>query len=306
MKCKISSRSREQVLAKPVLKWAGGKGQLLSQIQTHLPAEIKRYAEPFVGSGAVFLFIAQTYRPKDLYISDRNPDLILLYRVIQNCVADLIEILEELQGKFYALNKAQQAELFYEVRHQFNSTTADAITQKQGQIHRAAQIIFLNRTCFNGLFRVNTQGKFNVPFGDYQRPKICDRANLSAVSHILQDTHIAQGDFAECADFCNADTFVYFDPPYRPLSKTANFNAYSVESFSDAEQIRLANFCYYLHQRGVKWLLSNSDPHNTNPDDHFFDNLYQSFTIHRIQANRLINSIPSKRTPITEILVKNY
>lgn len=340
----------KNLAAKPVLKWAGGKGQLLPQIQTHLPAQIIRYAEPFLGSGAVFFFIAQTYQPRELYISDRNPDLILLYQVIQTCVEELIEILEELQAKFYSLSKVQQAEFFYQVRHEFNngkpvleldyeyepeyrefpipkSAFSKTVTceieskdfsigkpslQKVGtprsadRVRRAAQIIFLNRTCFNGLFRVNAQGKFNVPFGDYKRPKICDRTNLIAVSHILKHTQIAQADFTECAKFCDKETFVYFDPPYRPLSKTANFNAYSTHSFSDEEQIRLAHFCHYLDQQGVKWLLSNSDPHNTDPNDHFFDKLYQPFHIHRITASRMINCIPSKRAPISEILVKNY
>ncbi len=289
--------------ARPVLKWAGGKGQLLRQIQAHLPAQITRYAEPFVGSGAVFFLIAQTYHPKDLYISDRNPDLILLYQVIQNSVEHLIEVLSELQAKFYALSKPQQAEFFYEVRQKFNSS---GVKDDYTKVLRAAQMIFLNKTCFNGLHRVNAQGKFNVPFGDYKQPKICDRLNLIAVSHILKDTQIVHADFTECAKFCDSETFVYFDPPYRPLSRTANFNAYSADHFSDAEQERLANFCQYLHQVGVRWLLSNSDPHNTDPQDHFFDNLYKPFYINRIQANRMINSHASKRTAISEILVKNY
>lgn len=296
-------QTHETLSARPVLKWAGGKGQLLRQIQAHLPDKITRYAEPFVGSGAVFFFIAQTYHPKDLYISDRNPDLILLYQVIQNSVEHLIEILSELQVKFYALSKLQQAEFFYQVRQEFNSST---VVDEYSRVLRAAQMIFLNRTCFNGLFRVNAQGKFNVPFGDYKQPKICDRLNLMAVSHILKDTQIVHADFTACAQFCNSETFVYFDPPYRPLSKTANFNAYSTDNFPDAEQERLANFCQYLDQQGVRWLLSNSDPHNTDPYDQFFDILYQPFCINRIQGHRMINSDATKRTAISEILVKNY
>ena len=168
------------------------------------------------------------------------------------------------------------------------------------------QTIFLNKTCFNGLFRVNSKGGFNVPFGDYVNPKICHEENLRSVSKILQNTTILRGDFTESRNFIDSNTFVYFDPPYRPLNKTSNFTSYSKFEFTDDEQLKLATFFNEMSQKDVKMLLSNSDPKNEEPDDDFFENAYQTFNINRVLASRAINSKAEKRGKINEIIVTNY
>jgi DNA adenine methylase len=173
-------------------------------------------------------------------------------------------------------------------------------------VKRTAQLIFLNRTCYNGLFRVNSKGAFNVPHGSYKKPVICDEDNLNAVAEVLQRATILLGDFETCRKYVHAGTFAYFDPPYRPLNKTSSFTSYAVKPFDDAEHVRLANLYKSLHQSGAKLMLSNSDPHNEDPGDDFFDALYAGFNIYRVQANRMINSKPEGRGPITELLITNY
>ena len=296
---------------KPVLKWAGGKGQLIEQISNSLPKEIfsgdlSNYAEPFIGGGALFFHIAQSYPVKNYYISDFNHELILLYRTIQRSVEELIACLMEIQTAYYALNPNEQKDYFYKVRACHNGNRISLSKYSPQWIERSAQIIFLNRTCFNGLYRVNSKGAFNVPFGDYDNPKICDADNLRAASSVLQNTTVESGDFTECEKFVDRKTFVYFDPPYRPISKTASFKAYSKHVFNDAEQIRLAEFYRKLNAKGAKLMLSNSDPKNKNPNDNFFDDLYSGFNVQRVKASRMINSKASKRGPIYELLITNY
>lgn len=299
--------------ARPFLKWAGGKRQLLPQITLLLPGglqdgRIQRYAEPFVGSGAVFFHLAQTYHIPELYISDLNPELIRAYRTVQEDVEELIIFLRELEAAYLPLAEAERKCFYYAQRDQFNSTrpTAGSAAPAAACPERTAQLIFLNRTCYNGLFRVNASGAFNVPFGRYRRPRICDEPNLRAVSAVLQDTQIHYGRYTDCADFVDDATFVYFDPPYRPLTSTANFTAYSRHNFDDAAQLELAAFYRRLDAAGATLLLSNSDPRNVDPTDDFFEAAYAGFRFERVRASRRINSRAEKRGAINELLIANY
>jgi DNA adenine methylase len=305
-----------QPKAKPFLKWAGGKRQLLDQIESHFSyrlhnGSIKRYVEPFIGGGALFFHIAQRFDIEEFFISDINLELVLVYLGVQKEVEHLIELLSQLQAAYFDQSPDERKQFFYETCTQFNANRLHldnpAGTQvTESSIMRAAQFIFLNRTCFNGLFRVNSKGGFNVPFGKYKKPKICDGKNLRAVSRILERATIRHGDFEICRDVVDADTFVYFDPPYRPISKTASFNSYSKGSFNDDSQKRLASFFCEFDQKGAQLILSNSDPHNENPEDDFFETIYHGFNIHKVMAKRMINSKGKKRGAITELLITNY
>lgn len=299
--------------AKPFLKWAGGKGQLLDAFQKFYPKEltegkIETFCEPFVGGGAVFFDIVQKYPLKSALLCDNNEDLILTYLVIQKEVQNLIEKLDRFQNQYLKLNEEKRTEYYYKVRQQFNTQKRSLDYNKFSKkwIERAAQIIFLNRTCFNGLFRFNSKGEFNVPQGRYKNPKILDAENLLKVSELLSVAEIQKADFREIKGKVNENTFVYYDPPYRPLNRTSSFTAYSKDAFGDREQIALGELFSELNQKGVKQMLSNSDPKNHNPKDHFFDDLYNNFQISRVPARRAINSAGDKRHAINEIVVTNY
>jgi DNA adenine methylase len=301
------------LLAKPFLKWAGGKGQLLEQIKSFLPQElgegkINRYIEPFLGGGAVFFYLAQTYPFTEIILIDINPELVLAYQVIQKDVDILIEYLGKMQDEYLPLEQKGREKYYYQIREIFNQElkSLDFCVYSSEWIPRAAQIIFLNRTCFNGLFRVNSQGKFNVPMGKYKQPLICNSENLRLVSELLQGAKIYLGSYNQCQAWADKSTFVYFDPPYRPLNITSSFTSYSQHNFNDEEQIKLASFYDLLDKQGVKLMLSNSDPKNQNPNDDFFDDLYKKYHIHRLQASRAINSKAAKRGLIQEVLVINY
>lgn len=289
---------------KPFLKWAGGKTQLLPNLIARAPQELKngtitRYIEPFVGGGAFFFAIASQFHVPHIILLDRNPDLIAAYRTIREQVSVLIDSLRDISNQYHQLPKSQQESFFYEQRKAFNALPT-------GELEKTALLIFLNRTCYNGLYRVNSKGGFNVPFGRYKNPTICDADNLRAVSNALQNAEIIHGDFEQIETQTDAQTFVYFDPPYRPLSKTASFNSYAKSAFNDDEQRRLVASFGRMDKRGAKLMLSNSDPHNTDPDDDFFDVLYAGFHIDRVQARRNINSKGGKRGAITELLITNY
>ncbi len=304
--------STPPTLARPFLKWAGGKRQLLAQIDARLPAELKngrihRYVEPFIGGSAVFFHVAQRYPVREFYISDRNRDLILAYQTLQQSGEEVIALLKEMQRHYHALTRDGQEHYFYQVRAEFNENVGSATAVGlPDPIRQTAQLIFLNRTCFNGLFRVNGKGAFNVPFGRYERPTICHEENLRAVTAVLQRAEIRHADFEACRPLVDARAFVYFDPPYRPLSKSASFSAYASDAFNDAEQARLAAFYRELDGRCARLMLSNSDPHNTDPNDHFFHHLYQGYQIHKVYASRAINSIGARRGKISELLITNY
>jgi DNA adenine methylase len=287
-------------LAKPFLKWAGGKGQLLDEIDSRLPQELRNgeidnYVEPFVGGGAVFFHIAQRYDGiKRFYLFDRNNDLVNCYNSIKNDVNSLIAELQQLENKFLPLVKSKRKDFYYEKRIEFNSD------------RNPATLIFLNKTCFNGLYRVNRKDEFNVPFGDYKNPKICDTENLENVSQVLQKAEITYADFEESDEYIDKKTFVYFDPPYRPISRTASFTSYSKDDFNEDEQKRLARFCRQIDKKGVKFLLSNSDPKNEDPKDHFFEDHYKGFKLARVKATRAINCKASGRGEINELIITNY
>ncbi|MBW7863707.1 MAG: DNA adenine methylase [Candidatus Hydrogenedentes bacterium] len=299
--------------AKPFLKWAGGKGQLLGEIRARLPVElagggITRYIEPFVGGGAVLFDLIQANRFQDIFIFDLNRDLICVYRVVQRAVESLILRLQEITHEYHSLNPVEQDAFYYNARTEFNATR-DSIRPKRigdAEIDRASKFIFLNKTCYNGLYRVNSEGDFNVPFGFYVRPNICDEHNLRVASRVLQGVSIQTGDFAMCESFVTSDTFIYLDPPYRPLSDTANFNAYTGTNFDDASQQRLAALFQRFNDLGAKLMLSNSDPKNENPNDHFFEDAYAGFHISRVAATRRINSDAAKRGNIYELIITNY
>lgn len=298
---------------KPFLKWAGGKTQILEQIEHFLPNElsqglIQRYIEPFVGGGAVFLAIAKRYPVDEFFISDINSELILAYKTIQKDVETMIDYLWSIQDEYIVLDEEQRKQYFYQVRLNFNLSRKQINfeTYNSGWIHRTAQLIFLNRTCFNGLFRVNSKGEFNVPVGKYKNPKICDADNLRVLSKILQKTHIFQGDFTQCEMFIDDHSLVYFDPPYRPISKTAKFNNYSKNIFDDKEQLRLRDFFNLANRRKAKLILSNSDPKNEDQTDNFFEYAYSGYRIQKVRAARNINSKGNKRGKINELLIVNY
>jgi DNA adenine methylase len=302
-----------QVVAKPFLKWAGGKGQLIEKFQALYPNQlkqkkIKNFFEPFLGSGAVFFDIAQNYGIDTACLYDINEELILTYRVIQQDVSKLLDFLYRYQRNYLKLDGKKRTEFFYEQRVNYNLQrfNIDYNNYSEQWFPRAAQLIFLNRTCYNGLYRVNSKGEFNSPAGDYVNPTICDEENLLAVHRVLQIAEIKRADFRQVVADLKTKSFVYFDPPYRPISNTANFKSYSRQPFADPEQIQLAKLFKQLDKLGAQVMLSNSDPRNNNPADDFFDTLYRGYTITRIPAKRMINSNPKKRGAINEIVVTNY
>lgn len=292
---------------KPFLKWAGGKGQLLDEIEKYYPFEngkIKKYAEPFVGGGAVLFDILSKYELQAVYISDINDELINTYRVIRDDIDALIAMLTVMQREFLPADTEQRKICYLSKRERFNALKVNG--DENINIEKAALMIFLNKTCFNGLFRVNKKGMFNVPMGSYKNPVICDEENLRAVSRKLQKVTIVQGDYSAAADFIDGSTFVYFDPPYRPISETASFTAYTENLFSDEEQIALAQFVDEMHQKGAMVVVSNSDPKNSNAEDNFFDNIYSAHKIKRVEATRMINCHSDARGKIKELLISNF
>ncbi len=292
----------DKKIAKPFLKWAGGKGQLLKEIEKYYPfnnKHITKYAEPFIGGGAVLFDILNKFYINEIYISDINSDLINTYTVIKEDIEPLISTLSKYQTEYLSLEQADRKDYFLNKRNIFNHSCADSV-------EKAALMIYLNKTCFNGLFRVNSKGAFNVPIGAYKNPLICDENNLRIVSEKLQKVNIVYGDYKLSEDFIDDKTFVYFDPPYRPLSETANFTSYTESAFSDLDQTELAEFVDLLDKKGAKILVSNSDPKNSNENDDFFDLLYSDYKINRVEATRMINSKSKSRGKIKELLISNF
>ena len=300
--------------AKPFLKWAGGKTQLLNELSSRLPKKIiesriiKRYVEPFVGSGALFFQLKNEFKINKSYIFDINRELIIGWKVIQNNHSDLINNLYDLQKSYLRKPEEERKKIYYKIRTLYNEQmhNFDYSQYNKDWIERATHLIFLNKTCFNGLFRQNTKGEFNVPFGRYKKPKICNEKDIKAASYALNDTEIFCNDFSRSARYINEKSFVYFDPPYRPISKTSYFTAYSKNVFGDIEQEKLAEFFKKMHKKGAFLMLSNSDPKNEDPSDVFFDDLYKDFYIERVKAMRFINCDASKRGAIKELIIRNY
>lgn len=291
------------MIAHPFVKWAGGKTQLLPEIRKHYPHRIKKYCEPFVGGGAVLFDILQTFHPDEVLINDMNAELINIYQQIKSNCSLLIEQLSELQDKYNFFPMEENKLFFLENRQRYNELK---LTERKAEnLEKAALFIFLNKTCFNGLYRVNKKGEFNVPFNNAKNPLICDAVNLKACAKVLQNVQLKAGDYSECKEFIDKKTFVYIDPPYRPLSKTSAFTSYTKNQFSDKEQIELGKFVEENSQKKAKILLSNSDPRNFDKSDNFFDDLYSNFEIERISASRMINSNAKKRGAISELLISN-
>ena len=287
--------------AKPFVKWVGGKTQLIEQLEAQLPADFDAwenvtYIEPFVGGGAMLFYMLQTHSNiKSAIINDINSDLTTCYTIVRDNPDKLVESLQEIQKEYYALrSEDKRKQFFMRRRDEFNTKALD-------DVRNTTLFFFLNRTCFNGLYRVNKSGLFNVPFGRYETPMICDPNTIYADSELLKNVEILTGDYQETLSRAKGRTLFYFDPPYRPLNNTSSFNDYTKEAFNDLAQCRLKEFCDRIEAAGYKFMLSNSDC-----KDMFFDDLYAQYIIERVQASRSINSNPAKRGKLDEILVRNY
>lgn len=299
--------SSDEKSVKPFLKWAGGKGQLIKEIEKYYPFDngiITKYAEPFVGGGAVLFDILGRFDLEEIYISDINRELINTYVAVKEHAEDLIELLLKYQNEYVPLGAEDRRAYYMAKRENFNSLKV-GVGEKEN-LEKAALMVFLNKTCFNGLYRVNRKGLFNVPMGSYKNPLICDERNLKAVSEKLQRVKIVCGDYRESEKFIDKHTFVYFDPPYRPLTETASFTAYTEDLFSDEKQIELAEFVERMHKKGAMVVVSNSDPKNSDKSDDFFDKIYSNHKIKRVEATRMINCEASARGKIKELLISNF
>lgn len=295
----------ENKIAKPFLKWAGGKTQLIPQIEKIIPSQFHKekftFIEPFVGSGAILFWMLNNFpNMEKAVINDINADLINTYKTIASKPKELISVLESLQNEYHSLDlkEVEKKEYYYEKRELYNTRNTEKSTQ-------AALFIFLNRTCFNGLYRVNKSNGYNVPMGSYKKPTICDSENILAVSKALQRVEILCGDYQKTLDSISQNSLFYFDPPYKPLNETSSFNSYAKDEFNDLEQIRLRDFCAKLDIMGHQWILSNSDVKGKDINDNFFDDLYSQFIINRVDAKRSINANPEKRGKLKELLITN-
>lgn len=310
----VTFLKNEYTNAKPFLKWAGGKAQLLETFNSRLPGNftksrvIDRYIEPFIGGGAMFFFLKRNFRVKRSFLFDINKELVIGYKTIKNSYKELIDELYSIEEFFLKKSEGERKKFYYQIRDKYNHQMYDFDYDNFNSewVERTKYLIFLNKTCFNGLFRQNKKGRFNVPFGRYKNPTICDSNNIKEVSKALKDTEIFYSDFTESESYIKKGSFVYFDPPYRPLSKTSSFTSYAKDGFFDEDQIRLAQFFKKMDQRMVYLMLTNSDPKNEYPDDEFFDELYKDYNIERVPAKRHINSDASKRGIVNEIIIRNY
>jgi len=283
----------------------GGKGQLLKNIATAYPVGMgtsyNKYVEPFIGGGAVLFDILSKYNLRDVYISDINRELIGTYIAIRDSVDKLIPLLLQIQDEYLPGDNDDRKFYYYNKRDRYNELKIDGTVS----LECVALFIFLNRTCFNGLYRINAKGLYNVPMGSYKTPLICDYENLQNVSRILQNVTIVCGDYRKSYDFIDEQTFVYFDPPYRPLTETAKFTSYTENLFDDEAQRDLAEYVDRVSGKGAKVVLSNSDPKNIDIGDTFFDNLYSKHKIDRVLATRMINRNSDSRGGISELLITN-
>lgn len=271
-----------QNLPRPFLKWAGGKARLIQQYIPYFPTYFKTYYEPFLGGGSVFFYLHER-QPAKAFLTDINAELITTYLCVRDDVEKLIDLLKEHQLQ-------HSKDYYYRIRTTIEST----------ELKKAARLIYLNKTCFNGLYRENSKGEFNVPMGKYKKPNICDFSNLRLASIALQSAEIEIRSFEKVLNYAsNSEDFVYFDPPYYPVSTTSNFTSYSRYAFNENEQYRLRDVFVELAQRGVRVMLSNSDTS-------FIRNLYKDFHIHTMLARRAINSNAKKRGKINELLVTSY
>lgn len=294
---------------KPFVKWAGGKSQLINEIIQELPPDfnkLKKYVEPFVGAGSVFLCFLENDCFEEYIINDINTKLINLYTVIRDNPKDLIKEIKILKTKYLNSQSEEKEKMFYEIRTNFNNSKCSSLKQ-------ASYFIFLNKTCFNGLYRENSKGDFNVPFGKFSNPSFIDEEQLMKISRLLNlknessefKVKILNISFNELEEYIDCNTFVYCDPPYRPVT-VGGFTSYNKSNFNDEAQILLRDFYKVVDTKGAKIMLSNSDPKNLDEKDNFFDDLYLDFNIKRVFAKRNINSVGSGRGKITELLITNY
>ena len=279
---------KNKKISQPFLKWVGGKRQIIPQIKKYMPENYNRYFEPFVGGGALFFDL----EPKKAYINDINKILVSAYKNIKNHPYEIIKKLEDLQKIFYEKNNEERKIYFYEIRDAFNNTEYNLFL-------KTSYMIFLNKTCYNGMYRENSKGKFNVPFGRYKNPKILDKENILAVSKLLTNTIITSCSFEKAVENAKKGDFIYFDPPYHPLSITSNFTSYSNNGFTEEDQIKLRNVFKELHKRNCFVMLSNSDTE-------FIREIYEEFTQKTVSAARSINCKAAGRGKINELLIMNY
>ncbi len=298
--------------AKPFLKWAGGKSQLINELDNRLPAELKnkktieRYIEPFVGGGAFFFYLKSKYNIGFSYLFDTNQDLILTYKIIQKKPYELIKKLNGISKRYLRKDIENREAYYYRLRKRYNNQKKKINYTSYSDIwlKRAAYFIFLNKTCFNGLHRLNKNSEFNVPFGKYKNPKILDKNNILNVHRTLKNTALYCNDFSKSTKFVKNETLIYCDPPYRPLNNTSSFTNFTENGFCDEDQKRLASYYKDMSKKeGAYLILSNSDPQNHNPSDSFFEKLYSDFIIDKVDANRIINCDAKKRGTIKELII---
>jgi len=304
----MATINAEPLVVSPLIKWAGGKKRLASIIEAESLKKIDfdnidTYVEPFAGGASVFLYLATKYNFKRQVIMDINPALINLYRQTRDNVTDLMYGLDIVENEYNNLSIEDLDEkkaYFYDIREQFNE---ELVSEHSDLLKQAILFILLNKTDFNGLYRVNSKGLFNVPFGQRKTVHLYDRDNMQKFSKLLQNTDILLGDYQQSRKYAGERTFFYFDPPYRPLSDSASFTSYAKSSFNDEAQVNLANYVKDISKMGSHFTLSNSDPHQSDENDDFFDNLYSDFTITRIQASRLISAKTRGRGNVSELLI---
>ena len=295
---------------RPFVKWAGGKSKLIPQMEQYYPKELKEnkidvYVEPFVGGGAILIDILKKYNIKKAYAFDINENLINCYNIIKDKVDSLILNLKKLEKEYLKLDDENRKKYYYDIRKKYNSIN---IENEKEALEKTTYFIFLNKTCFNGLYRENRRGQFNVPVGKYKNPTICDEENLIELSKLIKNVIFIKGDYRESYKYIVENTFIYFDPPYRPINKTSSFTSYSKEDFNDENQKELGEYFRKINDNNsnVKLMLSNSNPKNNNEEDDFFEQIYKGFKIYEIKANRMINSNKEKRGKISELLIINY
>ena len=295
---------------RPFVKWAGGKNKLIPQMEQYYPKELKEnkidvYIEPFVGGGAILIDILKKYNIKKIYAFDINKNLINCYNIIKDKVESLVLELKKLEEEYLKLDDENRKEYYYDIRKKYNSIN---IENENEALEKTTYFIFLNKTCFNGLYRENRRGQFNVPIGKYKNPTICDEENLIELSKLIKNVIFIRGDYRESYKYIVENTFIYFDPPYRPINKTSSFTSYSKEDFNDKNQKELGEYFRKINDNNsnVKLMLSNSNPKNNNEKDDFFEQIYNGFKINEIKANRMINSNKEKRGKISELLITNY
>ena len=295
---------------RPFVKWAGGKNKLIPQMEQYYPKELKEnkidvYIEPFVGGGAILMDILKKYNIKKAYAFDINKNLINCYNIIKDKVESLVLELKKLEEEYLKLDDENRKEYYYDIRKKYNSIN---IENENEALEKTTYFIFLNKTCFNGLYRENRRGQFNVPIGKYKNPTIFDEENLIELSKLIKNVTFINGDYRESYKYIEENTFIYFDPPYRPINKTSSFTSYSKEDFNDENQKELGEYFRKINDNNsnVKLMLSNSNPKNNNEEDDFFEQIYNGFKINEIKANRMINSNKEKRGKISELLITNY